>query len=151
MKSEQYVRTKDAAGFVLFDEQGRVLLVHQTYGEKKWHIPGGIQEEGEAAWETAIREAKEELNIDIDPSRCSLSGMYFLPHRNAYAFIFIASGWSGVPTPDGKEIDEIKYFDINELPSPMENFIIERIQDAAAMRKPNVIFKNHHVRDFKIV
>jgi 8-oxo-dGTP pyrophosphatase MutT (NUDIX family) len=151
MVSDHYVRTKDAAGFVLFDEQGRVLLVHQTYGEKKWHIPGGVQEEGEAAWETAIREAKEELNINIEPSDCCLSGMYFLPHRNAYAFIFTASAWSGVPIPDGNEIDEITYFNINELPSPMENFIIERIQGVVSMRKPNVIFKRHHVSDYKII
>jgi hypothetical protein len=29
---------------------GRVLLVHKTYAEKKWGIPGGIQEDRESAW-----------------------------------------------------------------------------------------------------
>jgi ADP-ribose pyrophosphatase YjhB (NUDIX family) len=148
MEKPQVERTKDAAGFVLFDDVGRVLLVRQTYGEKKWHIPGGVQEEGESAWETAIREAKEEINIDIPPSQCSLSGIYFLQHRNAYVFIFKASGWSGTPTPDGKEIDEVRYFYINDLPSPMENFTIERIRDAL---EPNVVLKNHHIKDYKIV
>ncbi|BFH62422.1 NUDIX hydrolase [Paenibacillus azoreducens] len=151
MINTNYARSRDSAGFVLFDDQDRVLLVHQTYGEKKWHIPGGIQEDTESAWDTALRECKEEINIDIDPAKIILSGMYFLPHRNAYVFIFKALEWHGTPIPDGIEIDEVRFFDVNELPTPIENFVVERIRDAKEMISPSVFFKNHHLNDFKII
>ncbi|MFB6471264.1 NUDIX hydrolase [Paenibacillus glucanolyticus] len=52
-------KTMDCSGFAIFDEEGKVLLVHQTYGKKKWCLPGGQQFEGESAWDTAIRNVKK--------------------------------------------------------------------------------------------
>jgi 8-oxo-dGTP pyrophosphatase MutT (NUDIX family) len=142
-------KTNDAAGFVLFNEKEEVLLVHQQYGKRKWALPGGVQMEGESAWQTAIRECKEEINIDIEPSECSLCGLYFLSHRNAYVYIFKAISWTGVPKPDDDEIDEIAYFSIDKLPSPMSNFTVQRIKDAA-MNNPTVVLREQHVRDYII-
>jgi 8-oxo-dGTP pyrophosphatase MutT (NUDIX family) len=70
-------RTVDAAGCVIFDEAGKVLLVHQTYGAMKWALPGGIVEKGEAVWETAVRECKEEIGIEV--TDLILSGLFFIP------------------------------------------------------------------------
>jgi 8-oxo-dGTP pyrophosphatase MutT (NUDIX family) len=139
-------KPRDAAGFVLFDEFGRVILVHKTYADKKWGIPGGIQEDGEAAWETAIRECKEEINIDIDLSDILLSGMYF--RNNSYVFIFTAT-WSGSPVPDGEEIDEVGFFSLDKLPSPMSNFTIQRIKDAAE-NLGNVIMCKQNINDYRL-
>jgi 8-oxo-dGTP diphosphatase len=55
-----------AAARVLFhDEQGRVLLVKLTYRDDTWLTPGGGMDPGEYPWETARREVKEELDIDL--------------------------------------------------------------------------------------
>ncbi|SFT05951.1 8-oxo-dGTP diphosphatase [Paenibacillus sp. BC26] len=97
-------RTSDATGCTIFDEFGRILLVHHTYGKKKWAIPGGVVESGESSWEAAVRECREEIKIEV--TDLSLSGVYFLSHRDAYVFIFRANEFSGIPTPDGKEINE---------------------------------------------
>jgi 8-oxo-dGTP pyrophosphatase MutT (NUDIX family) len=142
-------KTKDAAGFVLFNEHEEVLLVRQKYGKKKWAIPGGAEEDGESSWQTAIRECKEEIDIDIDKSQCSLSGLYFLSHRNAYVYIFKAIYWCGEPKPDGVEIGEIAYFSIDKLPVPMSNFTVQRIKDAA-MNNPMVVLREQHVNDYII-
>ncbi|WP_248924607.1 NUDIX hydrolase [Paenibacillus hamazuiensis] len=69
-------RTPDAAGCTIFDESGRILLVHQTCGRKKWALPGGATEGGESAWEAAVRECREEIGIEV--TDMSLTGLYFL-------------------------------------------------------------------------
>lgn len=61
-------RKRISAGCLLYDDQGRVLLVDPTY-KKYWEIPGGTVEAGESPWEACRREIKEELSLDILPAR----------------------------------------------------------------------------------
>jgi 8-oxo-dGTP pyrophosphatase MutT (NUDIX family) len=51
-----------AAGAVTL--AGKILLVRHNIG-RKWQIPGGIQEVGEPIQQTAEREIKEELGLDL--------------------------------------------------------------------------------------
>ncbi|MEU8628872.1 NUDIX domain-containing protein [Streptomyces sp. NPDC048669] len=53
-----------AAGVLLFDEDGRVLLVDPTY-KPGWEFPGGIVESGEAPAQAGIREVAEEIGIQL--------------------------------------------------------------------------------------
>ncbi|MFH9467893.1 NUDIX domain-containing protein [Streptomyces clavifer] len=53
-----------ASGVLLFDEQGRVLLVDPTY-KPGWEFPGGVVEPGEAPTEAGIREVAEELGLHL--------------------------------------------------------------------------------------
>ncbi len=53
-----------AAGVLLFDEAGRVLLVDPTY-KPGWEFPGGVVEHGEPPSRGAVREVAEELGIDL--------------------------------------------------------------------------------------
>ena len=99
--------TKDFAGCVILDNGNRFLLVHHTYGSKEWTLPGGVVEDGELSWEAMKRECREEIGVEVEGSP---AGVYFLSHRNAYGFIFRATGASGVPAPDGIEIDALGYF-----------------------------------------
>ncbi|MGH3428725.1 MAG: NUDIX domain-containing protein [Mycobacteriales bacterium] len=52
-----------AAAALFFDDQGRVLLVDPVYQEK-WHVPGGIAEDGESPKQACRREVLEELGLD---------------------------------------------------------------------------------------
>ncbi|WP_419993235.1 NUDIX domain-containing protein [Streptomyces boninensis] len=54
-----------AAGVLLFDEEGRVLLVDPTY-KPGWEFPGGVVERGEAPARAGVREVAEELGIELD-------------------------------------------------------------------------------------
>jgi 8-oxo-dGTP pyrophosphatase MutT (NUDIX family) len=54
-----------AAGVLLFDEQGRVLLVDPTY-KAGWEFPGGVVEPGEAPARAGVREVAEETGIRLD-------------------------------------------------------------------------------------
>ncbi|OPC79564.1 NUDIX hydrolase [Embleya scabrispora] len=57
------------AGAILHDPHGRILLVEPAYGDGHWEIPGGAMDEGEYPWDTARREVKEELGLDLLPGR----------------------------------------------------------------------------------
>ena len=140
----------DASGAVILDHSKKVLLVHQTYGDRKWTLPGGQREKEESPWQTVIRECKEEIGINIQLSDISLTGIYYLPHREAYQFVFRVHQWTGVPKPDENEIDQIGYFSVDQLPSPMSNFTIQRIQDALQQRK-ETIMREHHLKDYQLI
>ncbi|MGW7468938.1 NUDIX domain-containing protein, partial [Streptomyces xantholiticus] len=53
-----------AAGVLLFDSEGRVLLVDPTY-KPGWEFPGGVVESGEAPARAGMREVTEELGIEL--------------------------------------------------------------------------------------
>ena len=57
-------RKRVAAGLVVTDGAGRLLLVKPTY-KPSWEVPGGLVENGEAPRAAAARECREELGVDV--------------------------------------------------------------------------------------
>ncbi len=57
-----------AAGALITDPHGRVLLVKPNYREL-WSLPGGICEFGEAPQAGCVREVAEETGLDVVPGR----------------------------------------------------------------------------------
>ena len=66
-----------------FDPVGRILLLRRKDNEL-WALPGGVMQPGETIAAAAVREAKEETNIDVEIT--GLVGVYSDPrHVIAYA------------------------------------------------------------------
>ena len=124
--------TRKAASVVITDDQGRVLLVHEDYEKRRWGLPGGRHEPGESIEETAIREAKEETNFDVELGE--LIGEYSIVsaggERILDVSIFIATILGGEMRPQEGEIDDIGWFGPNRLPHPMTNAAPPAIADA---------------------
>jgi 8-oxo-dGTP pyrophosphatase MutT (NUDIX family) len=117
------------AATVILDDAGRVLLVKHSYGERNWQIPGGGGESGESAEETARREAREEVGIDLDIDR--LVGVYWeLP--DDHHFVFRARALGEPQVTDLDEITELGWFSPDALPRPISDFTVRRITDAIA-------------------
>ena len=53
------------AAVLIFDERGRLLLIKRT-DNGLWGLPGGAMEPGESLVQTAAREAKEEVGLDVE-------------------------------------------------------------------------------------
>ncbi len=58
---------KLAASVLITNAADDLLLVQRGHEPQKgrWSLPGGTAEEGESARQTAVREAKEETNLDV--------------------------------------------------------------------------------------
>lgn len=58
-----------SAGALLFDEDGRLLVLKPTY-KSGWTIPGGMMEDdGETPWEACRREVLEETGLTVTSGR----------------------------------------------------------------------------------
>lgn len=64
-KADDY--TNNYAAVIYKDKEGRVLLLQRSDGSKQFMLPGGHIESGEIPVQAAVREFKEETNIDLDP------------------------------------------------------------------------------------
>jgi 8-oxo-dGTP diphosphatase len=58
-----------SAGALIFDREGRLLILKPTY-KSGWTIPGGVMEsDGESPWEACRREVREECGIEVHKGR----------------------------------------------------------------------------------
>ena len=62
---------------VLDSARESVLLVRQTYGDKRWGLPGGGVEPGETIVDALARECREEIDVHVEIG--PLTGWYY--HR----------------------------------------------------------------------
>jgi len=105
-----------------FDDDGRVLLVLHAEGNV-WVAPGGQIEPGEAPATAAIREVREETDLDVDLVR--VLGVYGGPEfevaydngdRISYVMtVFEGKVRGGTARPDGSETLDVRYFSRAEL------------------------------------
>ena len=58
-----------SAGALVFDPDGRLLILKPTY-KSGWTIPGGVMEaDGETPWEACQREVREECGLEVRSGR----------------------------------------------------------------------------------
>lgn len=65
---KQLPKKRSAACILLFDDDGRLLIVKPSY-RHHWLVPGGIVENNESPWTAARREAHEETGLVIEQLR----------------------------------------------------------------------------------
>lgn len=111
----------------------------ELHGEGTWTMPGGKLEWGETFEEGAIREVKEETDLDVSEIEvlCVQNDMNEFAHFVTIGMI--ATKWSG--TPKIMEPDEIvkwEWFDLDNLPQKIfmpSAKCIERYRDGRFYKK----------------
>jgi ADP-ribose pyrophosphatase YjhB (NUDIX family) len=118
---------------VIFDSEGRVLLVKENYDRRRWSLPGGAVEAGESDEDAAVREAAEETGLVIRIHH--LVGSYGLDNGfSAVAFLCsIADGTPAVPATG--ELAEVRWWPAARLPWPRSNLLHYAVPDAVAGRR----------------
>ncbi len=132
---------KSAVHMLIMDD-GRVLL-QKRKGSKLWPgyyaLPAGHIDEGENQYDALVREAKEELDIEIDPKDIEKS--YVILRRNFFEidgkklepyidYYFEISKYQGTPRiAELDKCDELIWADINNLPEPFVNYEGEFLSD----------------------
>ncbi len=121
----------ELAGAVILNKNKNILLIHRnTLDCQQWELPGGKLEIGEKPEQTAKRELKEELDINVEVKKylgfkefldndCVLKYHWYLCELN-----------NQIPKIMEDKFDEIKYFSKenlnnikNDLSSNMKIFI----------------------------
>jgi len=106
------------AALALIDSDGRVLLTQRPAGKSMaglWEFPGGKVEAGELPEQTVIREAHEELGIDIHAS--CLAPLTFASHSyetfHLLMPVYVCRVWQG--TVRGREGQAMVWVRPNEM------------------------------------
>jgi 8-oxo-dGTP diphosphatase len=116
----------------IFDEHGRVLLVKHSYGRLNWELPGGAVEAGEGVAEAAVREVHEETGLHVIAQH--LTGVYFDVDSDALHFALRCrrQDTAAMPRPDTEEVTECGFWRPDDLPRPISDFTVRRVEDAAS-------------------
>lgn len=117
---------KVGIGVLIINEDNKVLLGHRVnnykdtggiHEEDSWTCPGGKQEYDETIVECAIRETKEETNLDIDGVEVFSACDDISTDRHFVTVHTFTKSFSGeLKVMEIDKIDEWKWFDINDLP-----------------------------------
>lgn len=110
-----------SAGSIVTDAEGRALLLWQP--RLKYGLPGGVVEKHETPSQAAVREALEEIGVEI--ALTHLVGMYHLSgggKPQQVSFVFGAYVVTGKPyIADPLEVLRLEWFSPGQLPSPILN------------------------------
>jgi len=122
---------------IMIKDNDKVLLGHRhtkqedtggIYEPDTWTFPGGKQEFDETIYECAIREVKEETNLDIDDLEIFSVADDIQPNKHYITIQIIANKYHGdLKVMEPTKIDEWIWFELDKLPnnlySPTEKFI----------------------------
>ena len=118
---------KEHVALIIKNKNREVLFVRRSLKKKTlpgtWSFPSGTIEPNEKAYDTSIREAKEELDIDITPEQVLATKE--LPEFSVKLIFVVCSIVAGSPRikePD--EIDEIRWMSFGDF---FNNFSDEEI------------------------
>jgi 8-oxo-dGTP diphosphatase len=110
------IETIFAASAAIFRADGKVLLAKRTKPPYQWSFPGGSLEPGESAAQAAIREAQEEVSVEIEIAAHAGEREIALGPQRYVISVFAARLISG-EAKTGAEASEIGWFDVAEIAS----------------------------------
>lgn len=110
-----YLDPKLAVGTVISDDRNRVVLVRRAIepGYGKWVFPGGYVDRGEEVQLAAVREAREEVGLDVRIDR--LINIYSYAGRTPVIVVYAATMIGGSLGCDDEGI-EAKFFEPAAIP-----------------------------------
>jgi len=112
-----YDNPTPAAGVIIVQD-GRVLLVERKYNPKSgmWTLPAGFVESGEDVATCAVRETKEETNLDVELERIfEVYSAFDDPRAAVILILYVAKQVAG-ELQCGDDASDARFFDINQLP-----------------------------------
>ena len=128
---------------IMIKNENKVLLGHrcENYGDTggiyepgSWTFPGGKQEYDETIFEGAIRETKEETNLDISELEIKNAKKDIQPNKHYITIQIIANQFSGeLKNLEPTKHSEWKWFSLDNLPknlyTPTKEFIEKYLEN----------------------
>jgi len=115
--------------------QDRKVLETKSKGKDTWYIPGGKRDENETDAQALIREVKEELSVDIDPSSITHYGTFEAqahgkPEGTVVRMTCYLAKYSGELKPNA-EVEMMDWFryDKRHLVAPVDQLIFDDLKE----------------------
>lgn len=122
---------------ILEDGQGRVLLQRRTDNGLWCFSSAGSMEPGESAEDTARRELLEETGLTA--RGLELVGVFSGPEEHAFypngdevynvEFFYVCRDWFGTLKREEDEVEELRFFPLDELPDDLSPGFRRRLPD----------------------
>jgi len=108
------MKQEKSCGCIVINEKKEVLLIHHNAGH--WDFPKGHVEEGETEVQTAIREVKEETNIDVEVNERYRYTTEYSPKEDVMKEVvyFLAKNISDNKKAQLEEVSEVKWIKIED-------------------------------------
>ena len=106
------MKMKELAGNLIIRD-GKILLLYRE-DEEHWEVPGGKVKESESPTEAAVREAKEEIGIEVSLEKAFYTGEF---QHNGEMFLwngYVASV-EGEPEIQEEKFEKMDWFEGSEL------------------------------------
>lgn len=102
----------------LIEIRDRKVLVALSKGKDKWYVPGGKREAGETDQQALVREVREELGVELDPTSITYFNSYEAQaHGKPEGTIVRLTCYTGslLSTPEPhSEIEKVEYFSYDQ-------------------------------------
>ncbi len=118
---DYYVNPRPCNAIIITNASSQILLVRRAVEPSKgmWDLPGGFVDLGETIEESVIREAREELGIEVDTLRYIFSGcdryVYKGLNYHTLGFVFSVRIKSGTMKPHD-DVSGFRFFAEDEIP-----------------------------------
>jgi len=107
-------RYQVAVAAIIFDEEGRILLLKHTYRKFEWGLPAGGLEHGEKPEDAVVREFHEETGLEIRVEKMLMAtSTAEYPHVSLIYLCRVAGG----EFRPSLEVSEMRYFGTDQLPA----------------------------------
>jgi ADP-ribose pyrophosphatase YjhB (NUDIX family) len=142
-----------AAGALIFDRAGRLLILKPTY-KTGWMIPGGVMEaDGESPWDACRREVREECGLEVRGGR--LACVDFRPRRlgrpGGIRFLFDCGVFDDADldaiTVQAEEVEEYRLVPLGEALELLRPAIRRQVRAATGHRGCVYLEDGHPVPD----
>jgi 8-oxo-dGTP diphosphatase len=122
-----------ASVYLLFIKGNKILLLRRCntgYEDGNYGLVAGHLDAHESLTSAAIREAKEESGIDIDPQDLEVkTTMHRRQDDERVDFFFEVTAWKGEPiNTEPDKCDDLSWFDLDELPTNIIPYIRQAIE-----------------------
>ena len=119
-----------SATAVIIDGEGKVLLLeHVLWPGSGWALPGGFLNAGEQPADALIREIREETGLGLKNVKA-----YFARTDRRHIEIFFKADPVGEASVNSREIIDLKWFTVEELPADMSGTQLRQISEVLAAR-----------------
>jgi 8-oxo-dGTP pyrophosphatase MutT (NUDIX family) len=118
--------------FLVRDNRVLLLRRHNTgYQDGKYSVVAGHLDGGERVKEAAVREAREEVGLNITPPDLDVVGvMHRLADDERIDFFLASTAWSGrIRNAEPDKCDRLGWFDIDDLPENVIPYVRRALEN----------------------